>query len=467
MGTTTNLGMTLQTTGSNSGTWGSVLNTNVITVLDNALGSTTSVNAAGNSNITLTSAQAGSLIHDITGALTGNIQYIFPSGSGRIVAINNATSGSYTVTVIASGGTGVVVKQGTKQIVLLDSSNNTAYNLGGLLAANNLSDVASASTSLSNIGGAPLSNPTFSGGTLSMNATSSGGIVSLNANNAATGATTYALFEATTGTSNSALQLLLNDNNGSPNAQIYIGTAVSGLSLPNPTTTTTQTQTDSSTKVATTAFVNGVAKGSQVYTSGSGNFTVPSGATSSNQFKITLTGGGGGGGGANGGNAPGGGAGTTAIYFVSGLTAGATCAYSVGGAGTAGGTGGTAGGSGGNTTITVGSTTVTAPGGNYGGGVSGTSFAVPGAPSSAATNATISILGGGGGHGGYNTAGQANFSGHGGSSFWGGGGSSIDGPTTGNGNTGAYGSGGSGGAGNTGTASGGVGGTGIILIEWW
>lgn len=155
---TTNLSLQQQAVNENPGTWGTVLNTNVIQLIDNALGSTYSANVAGSSNITLSTAQAGNLIHNLTGALTGNIQYIFPISTGRLLIVNNATTGGFTVTVLTSGGTGVIVTQGSTQIVYMDSSTQIAYApvsltaLGGLAKANNLTDVASTGSALSNLG---------------------------------------------------------------------------------------------------------------------------------------------------------------------------------------------------------------------------------------------------------------------------------------------------------------------------
>lgn len=155
---TTNLNLQLQGTGDNSGTWGANLNSNVITLIDNALGSTYAANMAGSSDITLSTANAGNLVHNLTGIITANINYIFPANTGRFIVIKNGTTGAFTVTVKTSGGTGIAVTQGTTQFIYIDSSNNTAYQpvsaagIGALTAANNLSDVASASTSRTNLG---------------------------------------------------------------------------------------------------------------------------------------------------------------------------------------------------------------------------------------------------------------------------------------------------------------------------
>jgi len=123
-------------TGDQSNAWGSVLNSQVFGNIDQALGSPYAANVAGNSDVTLSQANALNLAHNLTGVLTGSINYIFPASAGRIVIINNGTSGSFTVTVKASGGTGVVVPQGTRQFVLLDSAANTAYLLNAGINAN-------------------------------------------------------------------------------------------------------------------------------------------------------------------------------------------------------------------------------------------------------------------------------------------------------------------------------------------
>jgi hypothetical protein len=203
-------------------------------------------------------------------------------------------------------------------------------------------------------------------------------------------------------------------------------------------------------------------KGHQVITSGSGNFTVPANATATTRFKFTLTGGGGGSGGVNDGASSGGGAGTTAIYYVTGLTASSTHAYVIGTGGAAGTSAPGNGGNGTATTIDVAGTLITAPGGV--GSVSETGGAVGrgGSGGAAATNATISIEGGGGSGGVYQ--GNATGSGVGGASFWGGGGRCVPAGTAAQAGK-AYGSG-AGGAFNGSPAAGAAGASGILLVEW-
>lgn len=195
-------------------------------------------------------------------------------------------------------------------------------------------------------------------------------------------------------------------------------------------------------------------KGSQVFTTGSGNFTAPADATSTTRYKFTLTGGGGGGAGCNNTTQPGGGSGATAIYYTTGLTASSTHAYVIGGGG-AGGVGAANGTAGTSSTVNVAGTLITAPGGNASlTGTTGTAGASP----SACTNAFMDLRGGAG----TSQDGGAN-GGAGGSSYWGGGGA---GGRSSNGSAGvSYGSGG-GGAHSSGSANGGAGASGALLVEW-
>lgn len=135
---TSNINLQLQGTGDNVNTWGSLLNTAVFANIDQALGSPYAANVAGSADVTLSQTNALNLVHNLTGILTGNINYIFPASAGRIVVINNGTTGAFTVTVKASGGAGVTVVQGHRQVILLDSAANTAYSLADPLTNANL-----------------------------------------------------------------------------------------------------------------------------------------------------------------------------------------------------------------------------------------------------------------------------------------------------------------------------------------
>lgn len=106
----------LQGTGDNPNAWGTHLNDNVFTIGDLNFGGRLSISCAGSSNVTPTQTQADNIHHTLTGLLTGNIDYILPN-KGRFYFIYNNTTGSFSITVKPSGGTGIVVPQGKRMIV--------------------------------------------------------------------------------------------------------------------------------------------------------------------------------------------------------------------------------------------------------------------------------------------------------------------------------------------------------------
>ncbi len=140
MTNTPNRNYALQVTGTNVGTWGNVLNLSVFDIIDANLGATLNINVGGNSNINLTTAQSQNLIHNLTGVLTGNINYVFPAQGGFFTIFNN-TTGAYTVTATVVGGTGIAVSQGSRVNITIDASvpivfspTGTNAGVGGQLA---------------------------------------------------------------------------------------------------------------------------------------------------------------------------------------------------------------------------------------------------------------------------------------------------------------------------------------------
>jgi hypothetical protein len=90
----------------------------------NAKNGATTVNVAGNANVTLTAAQAGVGILLLTGALTGAITVFVPPGTGQYIIANN-TTGSYTLKVGVSGasGTTAIIPQSNSVVAYSDGSN--------------------------------------------------------------------------------------------------------------------------------------------------------------------------------------------------------------------------------------------------------------------------------------------------------------------------------------------------------
>lgn len=112
-------------TGENTNAWGPPTNDNW-SIVDLNMGGRHSANVAGSSNVTLTSEQAENLYHSLSGLLTGNIDYIFPAGAGGDYIIYNNSTGSFSITVKPSGGTGVVVPQGSTVRIFMNPDNTSA-----------------------------------------------------------------------------------------------------------------------------------------------------------------------------------------------------------------------------------------------------------------------------------------------------------------------------------------------------
>lgn len=131
---TSGRGFSVQSTGSNSGVWGSdgttptanssnALNQGVIQLLDQALSQTTTLSLSS-SNVTLTQLQCQSGMYRCTGTLTANV-VLSPDVSVLWTGIfcwENVTSGSYTVTVSNSAGS-VALPQGRRGLMWIDTTN--------------------------------------------------------------------------------------------------------------------------------------------------------------------------------------------------------------------------------------------------------------------------------------------------------------------------------------------------------
>lgn len=119
---TTNAHIELQGTGDNSGTWGSVLNTAALTIIDNVLGGTQTI-SLGAVNVTLTTTQSQSNAIFLTGTLTANVSVTFPS-IGRTYFIANNCTGNFTVTIrTASAGVTQTIPTGASGFYVLSGAN--------------------------------------------------------------------------------------------------------------------------------------------------------------------------------------------------------------------------------------------------------------------------------------------------------------------------------------------------------
>ena len=155
------LKLELMETGANANTWGNNTNTNLQTV-DAFTAGYLSKSVAGSSNVTLTTANAdptaesSNKVLEFTGALTGNITVFVPQVENNYLVYNN-TSGSYTLDVAATGGSGVGITQGSYEWVYCDGTYIKIANVGyettnaSLLSSGTLADARlSANVTLNN-----------------------------------------------------------------------------------------------------------------------------------------------------------------------------------------------------------------------------------------------------------------------------------------------------------------------------
>jgi len=126
----TNLKIELQATGENAGTWGTITNTNLGTTLEQAIVGYGNPNFGSDANLTLSytddnAAQAArALVLNVTstGSLTATREMIVPTIQKQYIVQNN-TTGSQSITVKTSAGTGITVPNGLKAHLYVDGTN--------------------------------------------------------------------------------------------------------------------------------------------------------------------------------------------------------------------------------------------------------------------------------------------------------------------------------------------------------
>ena len=186
---TTNIRLTKQGDGDNANTWGEILN-NVLSLVDQAVGSYTTISVGATSSVALTENQGSadqsrSAMLEIKGTVGGAHTSIFvylPSGSGKTYAIKNSVSANTTASdavilrvagqtqgvTVPTGGTGFYFTNGTSVATLDSLTTATADERYATLATNQTFTGAKTFTSTVTItGGAVMTSAaTFTGSVL-------------------------------------------------------------------------------------------------------------------------------------------------------------------------------------------------------------------------------------------------------------------------------------------------------------
>jgi microcystin-dependent protein len=134
-----------QIPGQNDNTWGTVLNGNVIDLVDDSIAAYTTITVSS-VDVTLTQAngasdQARSAFLDISGALTGNVNVVIPALS-KGYGIRNSTSGSFTVNIKTLTGTGQYIPQGQTIGVVCDGVSVRDLEVPGIRSTSNVVNVS-------------------------------------------------------------------------------------------------------------------------------------------------------------------------------------------------------------------------------------------------------------------------------------------------------------------------------------
>ena len=168
MPVTTNKGYQIQNTGANVGTWGSVLNTDTINLIDKNLGGLLSISLT-NANVTLSTTDAQNGIFRLTGTLTGNVIITFPA-VGSFYIIENLTTGNFSIVLSNGVGGSVIPSRNTRSFIATDATNGVRFAGQSSLPPGTIIDYAGSTVSASITGseflvcdGSAVSRATFAG----------------------------------------------------------------------------------------------------------------------------------------------------------------------------------------------------------------------------------------------------------------------------------------------------------------
>jgi hypothetical protein len=185
------LKITLIGDGDQAGIWGQTTNTNLGTLIEQAITGVTSI-VMSNANYTLNnfdgvSNEARNAVLVVTGANSA-IRNVIPPVAQKLYTIVNNTSGGFAIRVIGATGTGVLVANGTTQNVYCDGTNFVVAS--GAFTNGEVLNVASGGTGLTTLTannvilGNGASNPTFVAPSTAGNVLTSNGTTWVSSSNA-------------------------------------------------------------------------------------------------------------------------------------------------------------------------------------------------------------------------------------------------------------------------------------------
>lgn len=161
---TTNLRITKQGDNDNPSTWGQVVNTQIVQLIEDSITRVNPIDCTGTADVNIASTtvnggtdDARTAVIELIGTIGNDISFIIPAVD-KIYLIRAAHTGGFNINVKPVGGsTSISFPTGKTSIIYTHGTSIHEFSVpNALIATNNLSDVTNPSTALFNISGQPL-----------------------------------------------------------------------------------------------------------------------------------------------------------------------------------------------------------------------------------------------------------------------------------------------------------------------